>query len=281
MRDIYDSDIRAAVADTENEIFSEATGGEERTDQENQLVSDLSEVEGWDGSDLNMEEIAHRNLYGDTQTNYDRAIEMETEQTLQAENDILRQQINEQEGFIQQYLAQPLTAEARAQQRAAIRDRMEQVYGFTHFGSDQQVDAFINHVQTDATHAQNLESGRVGASLQHAANAYGADFHDAFSDLTSMDPRHPLARQIVQSVTASADPGQAVMQLHGNSLVRSLSTGNVPPFIPRHPGAPAHPRSAPSREGPWEAGWGDRATEEDILRSAWEVDSELFEEVMR
>jgi hypothetical protein len=268
---VFDSDIRAAVADTEKEILAEAFGDEEPSDQDSQLIDDLSQTEGWDGGDLPDEEAWNRTLHGDTQTGYDRPLEMENEQTLAATNDLLRQQIAEQEQFIQGYLAKPLTDEARAAQRNAVRANLEQRYGMIHAGGDAKFDQFVGDVQSALQHTSALENGRVGASLQHAHSQYGQDFVDAFSDLTSMDPRHPLARQLVQSVVASADPGQAVMQLHGNDIVRSLSTGNVPPFVPRPRNmAPAFVRSGPARDQGWTSGYGDRDTEADIFNSTWE-----------
>jgi hypothetical protein len=89
-----------------------------------------------------------------------------------------------------------------------------------------------------------------------------------------MDPASPLAREIVQNIVRSADPGAAVMELHGNSLVRSLSTGHRPPFLPpvrnvasAFPGRSTAPRP---NGGAWASGYGDRDTEVDVFNSAFE-----------
>jgi hypothetical protein len=127
-------------------------------------LDELSAQEGWDGNELSDIEIING---PDANTGFDRNLQMEDELSLQRENDILRQQIAEQENFVQTYLAKPLTDEARAQQRSAIRNQLEQRYGLMDLGDDAKLDRFIADVATDMQHMQGLENARVNASLQH------------------------------------------------------------------------------------------------------------------
>ncbi len=62
--------VGGAVADTEREILGYAMDDFDLENDEIQdsddLVDELSEVSGWDGEALGLDEIAHRNIYGNS-----------------------------------------------------------------------------------------------------------------------------------------------------------------------------------------------------------------------
>jgi hypothetical protein len=257
------------VADTEKEIFHEGIGEQEPDDHGQQMVDDLSQVEGFDGNDLPIEEIAHRNIYGDTPTNFDRPIEMQDQLALKQENDALRAQLDAVSGAYNQYVAAPQQEAQRAQYREQVRQHLSDRYGMFDSYDDAKLDQFINDHAAATQHAGALQVNRIEASMSHAHAKYGRDFEDAYHDLTSMDPNNPLARHIVHHVVGSADPGEKLLELHGNSLVQSLGPSTPPPFMP-FSARPARTMRPPRPSDAMDAGWGNRETEEDVFNSAFD-----------
>jgi hypothetical protein len=99
----FDADIARAVRETDEEIFDEATGTE-RDYNAGEFLDENSEVEGWDGESLGIEEVAHGNLFGRGDTNNDRPIEMQDMQALEAENQQLRAAIASLDKEINDYV---------------------------------------------------------------------------------------------------------------------------------------------------------------------------------
>jgi hypothetical protein len=266
----YDDDINLAIRDTEREVFNAGVNGfDGDEDTDNQMVGELSQAEGWDGGDLPIEEVAHRNIYGDTSTNFDRPIAMDDELSLAAENERLRQERDAAVAGYNQYVAMPQLEAALQQRREQFREHM-MAHGFYDCDRDPaKIDQLMAASDRMNQHAQALEGGRINASMAHAHAKYGRDFEDAYNDLTSMDHTNPLARNIVQHVTATADPGEALMRLHDNNLVQALGPSTRPPFmgsapLPPHTYRPARPSAS------MDAGWGDWETENDVFNSAFD-----------
>jgi hypothetical protein len=265
----YDDEITAMVRDTDREIMAEALGDVEQSGYENQMVDDLSQAEGWDGEDLPIEEVAHRNIYGDTGTNFDRPIEMDTEVTLANK---LQQAERERDAYAaawNQAVAQPQIEAAHAQHREEVRKNLYDQYGIVDSYDDAKLDRFINDYGASVRHAQALQENRMEASLQHAAQKYGQDFQDAYNDVTSMNPNSPLARDIIQTAMATSDPGEAIMELHNNQLVRALGRTPSPPFMPQGYGPPHASRPVRPSDR-MEGGWGDADVERDVFDSAFD-----------
>jgi hypothetical protein len=262
--------IRSAIRATEREIFAEATDGDpDSVDGTAAMVDELSQPEGWDGDTLGPDEIAHRNLYGDTDTNFDRPLQLQADAELLDENARLRERVALQDQAIENYVMAPITQQQRAQQRDLIRGQLSSRYDLHNF-SDEHLDRFIDDVQQDMGHTQALQEARINASMNHAARKYGRDFDDAYNDLITMAPNSPLAREIVNSVVRGADPGETLMQWHGSHVVKGLAP---PPFAgSRRPDMAGHVRQRAARHGGDEmdgAGWGDRDIEDAIFDSVW------------
>jgi hypothetical protein len=271
----FDRDVKSAVAATEREIFYEAAAGEEPDEGMKEFVDEMSQSEGWDGDPLPIEEIAHRALNGDDENNFDRPMLLEDEHELAQENAQLRQQLAQREQEYELMLGQPMAEAQRAQMRENARTQLENAYGLVSL-NDEQLDRFLGDMYTAKAHGENLEAARFNASMAYAHNQHGQDFERAYDSLTSMNPRNPLARQIVEHVRNSADPGAALMGLADNSLVTALGSGRTAPFLPRPSMPRAHPRSRrdePSFERLAEANenmsW-SRDMERDILNSAFD-----------
>jgi hypothetical protein len=265
----FDRDIRNAVADTEDEIFRESVGADERDYDAQGFLDEQSEAEGWDGDALGIEEVAHRNLHGDTSTNYDRPIEMQDQLTMAAEVEQLRRELAEEKKLVDDFVREPLVMQQREQVRENMRRHFENRYGLMDFGTDNsKLDLLITDLAAAAQQTEQLRNSRVNASLEYAAQKYGRDFDDAYNDLTATDPQNPLARQIVQHVYESADPGETLMQLHGNSLVRSLGMRNPPFFSQSHPRVVERAPQGRGSSGGFDSGWGDRDIEQSIFDAA-------------
>jgi hypothetical protein len=263
---LSDDDLRGMIKDTEVEIFNEAVGNDELDGTEAQTLADLSQSEGWDGRPLGDNEIAARTMQGDTGVNFDRPLQMETETTLAADNYHLRQQLDSVVKAYNEHVQTPQRQAAQEQLREQARQHLENRYGSYHMGSPEQLDRFIADNQT----MQQQEENRIESSFQYAAQVDGQEFRDAHAEVTAMDPRHPLARQIVQSICASPDPGAAMTHLRGNSLVRSLARSAAPPFMPRGYGPPPHV-SQPRRPSDYETtGFGDESVEREVFDSAFD-----------
>jgi hypothetical protein len=262
-RDITDADITQAVRDTEAEIWAEALGQEEPDDQSDQFIEDMSQAEGWDGNDLPIEEIANRNLHGDTQTGYDRPLELQDSLDLQRENDALRARDAEREAEWQQYIMQPEVERQRAEQREQVRQHLMEKYGMIDSFDDAKTDQFIADMNAPAQAARMLNDQRVEASMTHWHNTHGRDFEAAYDELTSRDPNDPYARQDVQRIVSSPDPGQALMMWH--SAIQGAQQWAPPPFMPQSR------RAAPRRSGYSEmGGWGDGDVESEVFHSVWD-----------
>jgi hypothetical protein len=267
----YDGAYHQAVVDTEKEIFNAATTGEDDDERDNNaaLTEDLSQSEGWDGHELSDAEQFHRAAYGDSETGNDRPLQLAAEHELAQENAFLREKNAESQKLINDYVSQPANELIREGQREQVRQHVLDRYGLADLEiNNAKLDQFIADMQGAAQHTQMLEQGRVNASMAHAHRQYGRDFEDAYSDLVNMDVNSPLAREIVRNVCSSADPGQKLMEMHGNSIVQSLGPSTPPPFL-----APGRRYSAPAsraRSAPAESmgGYGDRGTEQDIFDSA-------------
>jgi hypothetical protein len=264
-----DDDFRLAIEATEREIFDEATGTDELDGTEARTLADLSQSEGWDGGALPDSEIAARTMQGDPGgVNFDRPLQMETETTLAADNYALRQQLDAVAKAYQDHVQTPQQQAARQQQREQVRQALYDQYGMIDSYDDAKTDRFIADHAAPVQHAQTLETNRIEASMQAAHRKYGRDFEDAFSDVTSMNENSPLARQIVQTMCSTSDPGEALMELHGNGLVRSL--GQPPSRVPfMHSGytpAPFMPPSRPRRSSAYmDGGWGDESVEREVF----------------
>jgi hypothetical protein len=264
-----DDDLRGMIRDTEREIFDEATSTEELDGTEAQTLAELSQAGGWDGGALPDSEIAARTMQGDPGgVNYDRPLQMETEQTLAADNYALRQQLNQVATAYNEHVATPQRQAAQEQRRQEAREHLQNRYGLYDLEMGMDGSAKLDRYIAENDARAQGEVDRIERSMEAAHQRYGRDFEDAYADLTNMAV-NPLSSEIVKSICAGPDPGEALMRLHGNDLVRSQARSAPPPFMPR---GYAPPQRASSRR-PSEAldgGWGDESVEREVFDSAFD-----------
>jgi hypothetical protein len=164
-----------------------------------------------------MTDIAHTNLHGYPDSGFDRPVAMQEELSQQAEIEQLRAQLDETNRLYNQYVAQPLLSEQQARQRDSVRSALQTHYGLADVEGDAGMDRFINDFQVQQQYTKALEEKRVNDSFERAAQEFGPEFHKALGDMTAMDPRSQLARELVSAVYNSVDPKDAVMRLHGDA----------------------------------------------------------------
>jgi hypothetical protein len=117
-----------------------------------------------------------------------------------------------------------------------------------------------------------------------AHRAHGDEFAAAYQNLTSLDPNNPNARNLVQSIYSSDDPGKTLMEWHemtgGQAPPRAVGGGARRGIMPSlNSGTPASSRGERSsasrgRSDGWpvgddEGGYADDTTERDIMQSAF------------
>jgi hypothetical protein len=267
---MIDDQIMEGVRGTEREILADALGEQEPDYQSSEFLAEQSQTEGWDGDYLSDAEQAYSALHGYGANNFDRSIAMSEQLELAAENKRLQDQVKAYEGFYEEQHAAPQREAQRQQMRDQVRSQLADRYGLHDLEVDNaKIDRFISDVVGDQQRTQQLDQHRVNQSLARAHQAYGADFEDAYNDITSMRQDSPIARQIVSDIWNSPDPGARVMQHHNSQFVQSMSRHH-PPFMAgdRQPVERA-PRGSMRRGGDWDsaAGFGDRDIEADVFNS--------------
>jgi hypothetical protein len=265
--DLYATDdvVNDMIRDTEREIFSEAVNGYE-DDASNQIIEDLSQAEGWDGFPLSDAEIGARTMQAETGVNFDRPLQMETEQTLAAERDALRQERDAWAAAYQRDAMTPQTEAARQQTRQQVEDKLYNEYGVL-LTDPAKSDRFLaNEVEKQAL-VQTLQTDRINQSFAEAHHRYGDEFAERYNAFVRQ-PVDAISSAIAHRFANAEDPGEAFMQLTDGNLTRP------PPFMPasspyRHLGpSPRQSRARAPRDGM--GGWGDAFVEDDIFRSAFD-----------
>jgi hypothetical protein len=274
MRDdqFYDDATREAIAASEREIFFEGVNGDEPdVAGDQQIIADGSATEGWNGEPLSDIEQAAVNLYGHPENGQDRPVEESEAAALRDQVAHLQRENSELQQVTERWVNQPVLEQNHYALRERVRDHAYENFGMI-FDSDEKLDRYINTVAGAQAQTGALQDHRVNVSMQQARNEYGQDFDDAFNAITDMDHNNPHARLIAQSIVGAADPGRALMELHGDPMVKALGTGRSVPFLSQRGAAPARGHARPSRSGDAldATGWGDRDVEADIMSSIWD-----------
>jgi hypothetical protein len=226
---ISDIEATALIAETEREILNDALGVDSpEDDMPSDLIADQSRVEGWTGA-LDDSELLHTTAYGHEQHGFDRPLAYREEADAITENEQLRQQLAERDQELLQLLDQ--AGPVRESRERMQEQRREALLNAAM--DPAQADQVLGTLegQQAQLHANNMD--RANAALEAAHARYGRDFERVYTQVQNMDPRNPLTNQIVQSLFASRDPGEALMSLSGNPLLQTLSSGRPPPpFMP-------------------------------------------------
>jgi hypothetical protein len=266
------------VANTEREILASAFDLEPEDlpgHIDDEADDDLEAVEGWDGEPLSDDEQFETAINGHTESGIDRPLALSEGERYEAELEAMRQQnaaMQQQLGELQQR-ADPGRQQRQAQQREELIYQMIA-----------DPERAVQHMA--GLHAQNeaMVASRVNASMGAAHRAHGDEFAAAYQNLTSLDPNNPNARNLVQSIYSSDDPGKTLMEWHemtgGQAPPRAVGGGARRGIMPSlNSGTPASSRGERSsasrgRSDGWpvgndEGGYADDTTERDIMQSAF------------
>jgi hypothetical protein len=266
-------EILADALDQEPEEFENYVGDEDDG-------TDLEQTEGWDGKPLGDEEQWETNIEGHLDTGFDRPIALREGQ---AYEDALRQRDEQIAVLRQQNTAQAMALDPGYQQRA-YQAREDAIMGV--ITNPEQA---LAERAAMANRIHQLESDRVNASLRAAHEERGQDFSRAYQQMTSMDPSHPAARTLVQTIWNSPDPGRALMEIYdktgGEPMPRAVGgqyqAGLSPPSLNSqsrgYGGSASRSYGRPQRDsGGWPVeedrdigGFADAETERSIMASVW------------
>jgi hypothetical protein len=278
---IAEGRINDMVADTEAEVFWDSfpdskaaphayanRNGETGDD----LINEMSRMEGIDGEPLSDEEQMATAMQGhDAIDGYigDRPLQHQHELDVDQENRVLRDQLAQSERARQETINRydPQRQDEHELSRAQFLDQ----HGLFAM-ANAKADALFAGVTALQQSNQQLQNQRGNESLNEAHAKYGHDFEAAYTSLQQANPRSPLTQALYDHVRNSPDPGEAIMQLHGNDLVASLGVGRYvePPFartreIPR---GPVRVDRVSRNEDDFDSGYGHQQVEEDVFNSA-------------
>jgi hypothetical protein len=266
-----------AIGDTEKEVFWDSFADSRaaphayvNNSEGDDLIDEMSQVEGWDGTVSDQELMASAIQGNDAVEGYigDRPLEHQRELSVDNENAVLREQLALSERARQETINRydPQRQDEHELNRAQF---LEQNGLFAM--DNQKADSLFAQVTALQQSIQQLQNQRGNESLNEAHAKYGHDFEAAYTSLQQANPRSPLTQALYDHVRNSPDPGEAIMQLHGNDLVASLGVGRYvePPFArTRIPRGPVRVDRVSRDEGDFESGYGHQQVEEDVFNSA-------------
>jgi hypothetical protein len=242
------------VQGTEREVFNfgaardqdeldELDAQEEESDGDDSLEM----IEGWNNDRIDADEMAHIAEHGFPDTNIDRPLALERDESHLRDVAALQSHIVDAHARIQELEARldPDRQWRAEQQKAAEIEAFYQ-------SPEGYLDARNSERAALQGRIQELEGSRVNASLAAAHREHGADFEAAYRQMTSMDPSHYAARALVQSIWNSDDPGRALMEFYdktgGEPVPRAVggqySRGSNPPSLNSQSGGGRSGRSA-------------------------------------
>jgi hypothetical protein len=269
----YDADLRQAIVETEKEIFNAGVGSEGDEDEReghDQIIEEGSDVEGWNGDSLPLDEIAAANIEGHSSTGNDRPLATMDEQALREELVETRKERDLTNQLNNEFVYGPQRQQQAEQIRENVRLRLIDQYGLMDL-EPEKFDRFINDVSAAQAHTSALEEARCNASFEHARNQYGSSFDRAYHDLTTL-PITPTTRALVtDDLMKSSDPGERLMVMWDSGILQGLGAGSrpPPPFLAQIQGQRARAARAARQPTESERSWSEEAdVESDIFNSA-------------
>ena len=237
------------------------------------IIAEMSRMEGIDGEPLSDEEGFERAMQGDDAVEGyvgDRPLQYQHELEVDAENRQLREQLAEAERQRQAVINQydPYVQAQHQTQQQEFMDR----HGLVAL-DDGKANALFGYMSQLEQNRDQLNRDRINSSMARAHEQYGRDFEAQYTALQQMDPSNPLSGAIMQSVLNSPDPGRSLMELHQNDVVATLGTGrytNPPPFARTREAqrGPVRVDRAARDEDDFDSGYGHQQVEEDVFNSA-------------
>jgi hypothetical protein len=235
------------------------------------LLTEASQIDGWDGLPVSDAEGLARAMQGDEVDGYigDRPLQHQHELEVDQQNQHLRQQV-EAERAARQATEAKYSPQIQAQQQEAL-DAFSDQNGFVITDMD-RARPFLQRVVTTEQSVNALVTANGEESMQRARHEYDRDFDDTYLSLQQMDQRQPRAREIMQQIKGSRDPGLALMNYHGSDEVAALGVGNYvsPPFAPGRAVRGRVDRVHVDEDNQFNSGYGDADTEAAVLNSAFE-----------
>jgi hypothetical protein len=266
MRLDEDDAISNAIRRTEEEIFYEGAFGEDVPEDNRLPLDELSMLEGADGGPLPDAEGMYTALHGYRDDGYDRPLALEQIRELEGQLEQMQAERDRANDDLTRVLTSDIVRQQEAGQRQALRDEWRDA-------SDEQIDRYIAGAAQQGAMLRQHQENRVNASMAHAAETYGDDFHQAFGAITRMDPRSPEARAIAHAIYHGDNLGEVVMQTYFGNRVDALA--GMPPSLNaanQGLGRNSYRGGAPRGGGGdgMRGGWGDAGTEADIAASVWD-----------
>ena len=264
-----EDEIAAAAFDDAGWASDPATAGASQVDsraENDELVESQSEITGFDGRPLGLDEIAHANIHG--HGDWDRPIEIESmEQAADTIEELQQQLAADRAAMDRMSMGSTDMVLPIDQQRSAAREAAKSAL------IDKGVyllDAEYEQVLT------NQENQAIERQFMQSRIKHGEDFDEAYAALTSLNPNNPrdraVARQIAYAGHAGAHAGETLMQWFGNS--RATRQGRPHPRQQQHPmrdNPQSRQRSRPMEDAISDAGGVSSPEDErDIYASAWE-----------
>jgi hypothetical protein len=254
MYNMNDDDLTEAVADTEQEIYSSATGGmndPEDVESWDNIVEANSQMHDWNDNSVSDVRLS-REASGDVAPGMAMAGPDENEIAAVFEQG---RQAGAQELYQQVAPHLPRREPAdlfsdpdrwRAELLAEARGggAMPSPLGYSQTPANQSVDMFAdpqgfrNQVLNDVRINKAIDQwnqDRVNSSMGHAHLRYGPEFEQAFTDLTrGLDPSRPDHQSIIRDVVNAPDPGAALMNAAAITHAANASAARYggPPFAP-------------------------------------------------
>jgi hypothetical protein len=249
--ELADSDLQDAIADTEGEIFGEATGGpdpDEMFDNDT-LLDQLSQMHDWNDNSVTDLQLAGESsgdrAPGSTLAVDDDDLEAARQEGYQAGAQALYREIAPHLPQPQRpdMFADPEGWEANllAQMRGGGMVPPPNGYGQPLPGKPDMFsdpDGYERWMLAEARRQSGVNEfneARINGSMAAAHREFGQDFAQAYNDIrTGLDPSNPGHRNLVMNVINSPDPGRALMQARDfvESANESTARYGGPPFAP-------------------------------------------------
>jgi hypothetical protein len=253
--DEIDRQTILAVRDTEKEVFDAAAPSNYDLDpyaieERKALTAELSELEGWDGRPLSVQEQA-----ASASDNYavDRPLES-------AEIDLLQRQLAEErarreeaEANFNNYVSEPQRQEQLRQARERALQMLQDrgVYTFDDAATDGLVNELIQGEMEKHALRQQLQARHNDDVHQSLQRAFDEDpsLAETYHALMQGNPNSGIIKEMARSVLDAGDRAAEVLEtMRDNPLLRTLRrSGPAVPFMPSSYRSPGPSRAAMSR----------------------------------
>ena len=217
-------------------------------EQNDQLVDEMSDVEGWDGRKLPLAEIAERNLTGDRQDGWDRPLEIADMEDAAEKMDVLQSQNAEQGRVIDSLLTGGAPSDIDRAWNATIAQEHQRLE---------------NTGMVDPAERNAAILGKIHHMHEVAEARHGNEFSERFNALVQDAGRSPTHLQYLKGIILDRNLGPGVMR-YGPPRQQQQSERRQQQ--PRQQQTDRHQEMALEDQY---GGWGNQDVERDIMYSAF------------